>query len=154
MKYIFYILIAGFAFIACNNDKTVDSTVSETNTPGEKSSENKQECYTGNSGKDTVLLNLKTDGDKISGTLSYKFFEKDSNHGTVEGSMHGDTLLANYRYNSEGTSSVREVAFLKKGTSLQEGYGEKTEKDGSQKFKSPASLEFGKGFILERSDCN
>lgn len=153
MKYIFYSLFAGAVFIACNNDKTVDSTTSETTSPAEKSAVSKQECYTGTSGKDSVMLNLKTESDKIAGTLTYKFFEKDSNHGTIEGKIHGDTLLADYRFNSEGVSSVREVAFLKKGNSLQEGYGEIEEKEGSQKFKSPANLEFGKGFILEEKDC-
>lgn len=153
MKYVLYGLIAGTVFIACNNDKTVESTISETTIPAEKAEAGKQECYIGTSGKDSVFLSLKTEGDKIAGTLSYKFFEKDSNHGSLEGTMQGDTLLANYHFNSEGVSSLREVAFLKKGSTLQEGYGDIEERDGSQKFKSPASLEFGKGFILEKTDC-
>jgi hypothetical protein len=42
-----------------------------------------------------MSLNIK--GNQIaSGKLSYKFFEKDKNEGTLVGEIKGDTLFADY----------------------------------------------------------
>jgi hypothetical protein len=149
MKYIFYSLIAGSMMAACNDrpgEKPAGETIVEVDKPA-------IECYVGNSGKDSVMISLERNEDGVSGNLSYKFFEKDSNHGSIVGSFHDDTLLANYNFAAEGSNSVRQVAFLKKDNQLLEGYGEMEEKEGILKFKSPASLSFGKGFILVKTDC-
>jgi hypothetical protein len=110
-------------------------------------------CYTGISGKDSVMLSISSNGERITGILSYKFYEKDSNHGSIDGVMKGDTLLADYSFAAEGQSSIRQVAFLKKDNSMVEGYGDVEEKDGKMQFKNPGALEFGKGFKLEKVDC-
>ena len=65
----------------------------------------------------------------VTGTLSYKFYQKDSNKGEFEGTLKGDTLLADYTFMSEGTQSVRQVVFLIKGETAIEGYGDIEEKD-------------------------
>jgi hypothetical protein len=150
MKYIFYSLLAGCVIIACNNNKPGEKHTGETIAAVDKPA---NECYMGTSGRDSVMLNLKNDGDRVSGTLSYKFHEKDSNHGSIDGVMHGDTLLANYSFASEGIISDRQVAFLKKDNRFIEGYGDMEEREGKLQLKSPASLTFGKGFILEKVDC-
>jgi len=49
-------------------------------------------CYLGIQGKDTIRMSLITKGDKLQyGKLSYKYFEKDYNEGTLTGTFRGDT---------------------------------------------------------------
>ena len=151
MKQIIYSLIAGIAITACNNSTPEEKTTDATTTV--KSETPTSQCYIGTSGKDSILLNLTGNGETVNGELSYLFSEKDRNTGTIEGVFHGDTLLADYSFMSEGTMSKRQVAFLKQDNKLLEGYGDMSEESGGTKFKSPASLSFGKGFNLEKTDC-
>jgi heat shock protein HslJ len=67
--------------------------------------------------------------------------------------MHGDTLVADYIFLSEGSSSVRQVAFLLDGRSAKEGYGPTAEQDGKMAFTDVKSLSFGKGVIMSKHDC-
>jgi hypothetical protein len=111
-------------------------------------------CYRFANDKDTILLNIENDYSKISGTLQYHLFEKDKNTGFLEGMMVGDTLFAEYTFFSEGVESVREVAFLKKGTTFVEGYGD-VEVDGNKAmFKDGAVLNFNSTMALTATDCN
>lgn len=111
-------------------------------------------CYRFANDKDTILLNIENDHSKISGTLQYHLFEKDKNTGFIEGMMVGDTLFAEYTFFSEGAESVREVAFLKKGTTFVEGFGE-VEVDGNKAtFKDSAVFNFNNQMVLSTTDCN
>jgi len=56
---------------------------------------------------DTIRLNLTQQGTDVSGPLAYLLTEKDSNTGTLSGQMRGDTLIADYTFQSEGEESVR-----------------------------------------------
>ena len=96
---------------SCNNEPkksteilTVEDTV--------KTVENKimipaSSCYSSMTGKDTVTLKVEIFPNVITGKLSYKFNEKDSNKGEFDGQFHGDTLLADYKFMSEGQLSAR-----------------------------------------------
>ncbi|MET0392045.1 MAG: hypothetical protein ABW019_02840 [Chitinophagaceae bacterium] len=156
MKY-FLLTITLFA-LACNNQPAPQQTAPpDTPAPGTalqpEPAATISPCYVGYSGRDTVRLTLSMNGDQVTGTLHYDFFEKDRNHGSISGHLHGDTLIADYIYTSEGMSSVREVAFLKQGNTLSEGYGP-TEKRGSKTaFHNPAALHYGQGFVLQPTDC-
>lgn len=99
---------------------------------------------------DTVRLHLTVNGKTASGHLTYALKEKDRNTGTFEGTIQNGILWADYTFNSEGQSSVREVAFRLDGTSAAEGYGNVGEKNGKMVFKDTAALEFGKGLVLEK----
>lgn len=112
-----------------------------------------QNCYTFVKGKDSAELSLITTGIVSTGELHYKWFEKDKNAGSIEGEMHGDTLVANYTFNSEGKQSVRQVAFLKKGNQLVEGFGDVEEKDGKVRFKDLSKLKFDDSMIFEKTAC-
>ncbi|RYG11970.1 MAG: hypothetical protein EOO07_19775 [Chitinophagaceae bacterium] len=94
-----------------------------------------------------------TSGNVTSGKLNYKLKEKDSNTGTIKGEMRGDTLLAEYTFNSEGTQSVRQVAFIKKGDQLLEGFGDVEQKDGKMVFKNTPKLTYGQSIVFEKVDC-
>ncbi|MES2575447.1 MAG: hypothetical protein V4572_10930 [Bacteroidota bacterium] len=112
-----------------------------------------KECYLGIINKDTFSMSLEIKGNEISsGELNYNFFEKDKNEGTLAGELKGDTLFADYTFTSEGVSSVREVAFLKKGNTYTEGFGDIVENNGKVVFKNAKQLKFGK-LVLSKVDC-
>ncbi|MEJ7666578.1 MAG: hypothetical protein WKG07_47195 [Hymenobacter sp.] len=78
----------------------------------------------------------------MTGQLVYRYFEKDQTGGILRGTLHGDTLRADYTFQSEGRESVREVAFLRRGTGWVEGYGDMAAQAGKLVFKQPAALCF------------
>jgi hypothetical protein len=114
-----------------------------------------EECYAVYSQKDTVFLHLKvTNSEQVSGTLQYKFYEKDRNGGTFKGIIKGDSLIANYTFTSEGKTSSRELVFLKKGDAYLEGYGEIVENNsGKVTFKNHKELQFDNSMLLSKTDC-
>ena len=145
-------VLVGF-FVSCKKEKTEEefSAVQESVVVGEIVTE---ECYIGILKKDTVLMSLKIKGNQVSsGELSYKFFEKDKNEGTFIGEMKGDTLFGDYTFMSEGVSSVRQIAFLKKGNTYTEGYGDIQESNGKLIFKNTKQLKFDGKIVLSKTDC-
>lgn len=110
-------------------------------------------CYAAITAADSVSLRLVNINGDITGELTYNNYEKDDNRGTIMGQMHGDTLLADYTFMSEGTESVRQVAFLKKGDGFVEGYGDAEERDGKMFFKNTTALDFGPGTVFEKVPC-
>ncbi|WP_266363657.1 hypothetical protein [Tellurirhabdus rosea] len=110
-------------------------------------------CYAYVSDKDTVLLQIDSDSDSLTGRLTYHYYEKDRNTGTFAGQMLGDTLLAFYRFQSEGTSSVRQVAFLRTDSSFVEGYGDVVENGGRMVFSNRRNVQFQPGVRLTKTTC-
>lgn len=150
MKY--YLLFAPLVFTAaCTSEKSEQTETSQetvttevVEVPG---------CYSSIMGQDTMVLHLETTGQEVTGNLSYNFYEKDDNRGTLRGEMHGDTLLADYTFQSEGTKSVRQVAFLKKGEGFVEGYGDSEERNGKMVFKNTSALDFSSGTAFKKVPC-
>ena len=89
----------------------------------------------------------------MTGELVYRLYEKDRNQGSLAGQLKGDTLLAEYRFQSEGSQSVRQVAFLKKGDAYLEGFGEVEEREGKTVFKDVSTLCFTDMMVLRKEDC-
>lgn len=112
-------------------------------------------CYQGVQGNDTIVMRLIRKGDSLqSGKLSYRFFEKDQNEGTVTGVFHGDTLLGKYKFKSEGTTSVRDVIFLKRGKSYIEGYGPvDQDAHGQVVFQNLKAIQFNDALPLIEIPC-
>jgi hypothetical protein len=55
---------------------------------------------------------------------------------------------------SEGVSSIREVAFLKKGSTYVEGYGDVVDDNkGKVTFKDTKQLKFEGNIVLSKIDC-
>ena len=132
---------------SCNNQQQQSAT-------NEKPDENNLlNCYRYINNNDTI--NLKTVNVKgfITGTLVYNLYEKDENKGTIQGSMKGNVLIADYTFFSEGMKSVRQVAFKKIGSNFIEGYGDVEDKNGKMIFKNPDSLTFSQSVILKAFDC-
>ena len=111
------------------------------------------ECYEYVKGKDTITANFIIQNKTVSGDLTYAYFEKDKNSGTIVGTMNGDTLVANYTFNSEGVESVRQVAFIRKNKTLTEGYGESEEVNRAMVFKDLSQLNFSNSTVLTEIPC-
>jgi hypothetical protein len=111
-------------------------------------------CYQAVIKQDTFRLQvLLTDG-KAMGTLAYRFKEKDSSYGNIDGAMHGDTLFAIYTYQSEDRLSKREVAFLLSPSEAQEGYGTLEEDGDVMRFATHADLQFGTLMRMKQIACD
>ena len=112
-------------------------------------------CYQGIQEKDTISLTLISKGNQLQyGKLSYHYFEKDRNEGTLVGAFHGDTLFGKYSFHSEGALSVREVIFLKQGTSYREGFGPVVDDHkGTLTFKDRKAIAFNSALPLVEVPC-
>lgn len=111
------------------------------------------ECYVYANEKDTISTQFRILDNSVTGKLSYKLYEKDKNEGTFQGTISGDTLIADYKFISEGKESVRQVVFLKMNETMIEGFGESVEKDGKMVFKDKKKLNFGSNIVLRKGDC-
>lgn len=111
-------------------------------------------CYTFEQNNSRVVAHLEAAEDSVKGQLRYDFYEKDDNEGEFAGTMRGDTLLGVYTFYSEGQQSKREVAFLRQGDRLVEGYGNAQPKNGVQRFDALSQLTFGQGVVLTKTACN
>lgn len=111
------------------------------------------ECYQLAKGKDTISASLTIDGENVSGNLIYNFYEKDKNTGSILGTIKGDTLLADYTFQSEGQESVREVIFLRKNKTLTEGYGESKQEGNKSVFLNPKIIQFKSITVLKEVPC-
>ncbi|AEI50854.1 hypothetical protein [Runella slithyformis] len=143
-------LLIGSILGACSSQNSHESTSVAADNIAKEMTAN---CYTYVNNRDTVELNLMQLGTKVSGELTYKLYEKDANRGTIEGEIKGDTLLANYTFKSEGISSLRQVAFLKKGEDWVEGIGDVVGIDGRVNFKDPKALHFHNSLVLKKGTC-
>lgn len=148
MKFSFFTIVA-IGILSCNNQQA-DENKNETQVPG--SDTETATCYAYVNNKDTVLLHVYMKDKVITGELSYNFYEKDKNTGTIQGELKGDTLIADYSFVSEGVSSVREVVFLKKGSELVEGYCDADQVDNKLVFKNRSTLNFS-GITLKPTAC-
>lgn len=157
------LLLTGIALLAsaCNSNNTdtkgADSTsvtaIDTTLTPAVPIQAKITDCYIYTKNRDTVKLKLNTENEELTGDLSYNLFEKDSNKGTISGEIKGDTILAEYTFDSEGMRSTREVVFLKRDGKLYEGFGDLEEKSGKTVFKNRAQLKFGNAIVLSLTEC-
>ncbi|MEJ5992889.1 hypothetical protein WG904_00570 [Pedobacter sp. Du54] len=145
----YFFILAAIFFMACqNNQQSQKNEESNTKIPTE------QTCYRYTKNNDTASLMLISSGTIVTGQLNYQLFEKDSNNGVIKGEMRGDTLIADYSFDSEGMQSTRQVAFLKKDGKLLEGFGDVIEKDGKTVFKALSDLKFGNAIEFTKVNCN
>lgn len=112
-----------------------------------------QDCYVAVNGKDSVFISVEDNLGTIIGKMRYKNFEKNSSYGDISGTQHGDTLKLNYTFQAEGTTSEREIYFLKKGGNLVEAIGEHTTEGNIDTYTDPARLTYN-GQTLKPINCD
>lgn len=150
---VFSILLTLF-FLSCNNETEKESTATDTIVVAPTSvGEPAHFCYEFITNQDTVQLELVVGpDDMVSGDLLYQLAGKDRNKGTLKGIIHNDTILADYTFMSEGKQSVREITFLRKDSSLTEGYAAMVDADDKTQFKSGVIPDY-KGIKLMLTKC-
>lgn len=99
-------------------------------------------CYEMTMKKDSAFMRLNLQDSIVSGTLNFIFFEKDRNLGTFKGVLRGDRILADYTFQSEGVTSVREIVFKIKDTTLLHGFGELKEEGGKLVFENVDDVQY------------
>jgi len=162
MKHSFAILLAFCFFASCNNTETTKTMDKKDSTGGNENTKSTdaqnaavaKECYEMTNVNDSVFVQLNINNSEVNGTMFTQFAGKDQNNGTFTGTMIGDTLLADYTFTSEGMQSVRQVAFLKKGNQLVQGFGEIRDQDGKMVFRNKAQLNFDAKMTLNKVACN
>lgn len=139
---------------AANNDKAKDST-KENTTTAITTSPNIDGCYIFILKKDTANLKINIKNSQVSGNLTYNHFEKDGNVGIIKGKFQDSLIIADYTFQSEGITSVREVVFKISGENLIEGYGDIIiNKNGdTARFKNPSQLKFQDNQPFVKEDC-
>lgn len=96
-------------------------------------------------------MNLTEVTDEVNGNFDIVFAEKDSNNGTFVGKLNGNKLIGLYTFQSEGTESSREIAFLVTNNQLIEGFGELIE--NGTKFKDTAAIKYSSTMLLTKVEC-
>src|SRR4051812_35659780 len=104
-------LLIIFCSIACNSN-TNNKQTADVQPAGDSivAAVSSQLCYAYMQNRDTVLLNITATGNTFTGHMLYQVYGKDRNDGTLQGTIQGDTLTADYTFASEGMTSVRQVA--------------------------------------------
>ncbi|GAB2787689.1 hypothetical protein HNQ93_002697 [Hymenobacter luteus] len=111
------------------------------------------QCYAAYSDDDTIHLQISTLHPAVTGRIVFKDAHRQS--GPISGTMHGDTLLADWRleYNGKPGSVSTPVAFLRHGNSFLQGFGDIKEQGGRFIFKNQATLLFDPARILQPVSC-
>ena len=140
--------------ISCNNaDQSSNATGDSTSETNIVVPIVKEQCYENQNGADTVQLRLTDSSGVVTGNLDYRIEGKDANTGTFKGNMYGDTLIADYRFRSEGKTSLRQIVFLRRDSFLIEGFGPVMKVNKQMKFKSRDSLTFNEVNRLINVPC-
>lgn len=148
-------IIPGFAILLSTLAACQGTSTKTTSSDAEvgKTQLSMKQCFQHIAQKDSAFLSLDTKNNQVSGQLSYRLYEKDKNNGTVAGVVKGDTIIADYTFQSEGMTSTRQVVWLKKNGQLLEATGDIEEVNGKMKFKNLSKLSFGKSMIFEETTC-
>ena len=150
-----FILVTVFvALFASCKDESKSRNASEAPRPDLKEQPavtSTKECYRWISNKDTVDIRFVRTADNVRGTLRYMWFEKDKSNGTINGVFKRDTLRADFKFQSEGLESVREVVFVRKENQLIQGNGEMEEKKGKMVFIG--KLDFNNSITMKKIEC-
>ena len=155
-----YLILIGCFLGACTSNTNKEKTVEgkEVQDVGViDSTSSLGGCYTAILKRDTsdLVLQHNKDAISVSGDLSIKNFEKDSNKGTLNGKIEGDLIVAWYDFFSEAKSSVRQVVFKMQGDMLLQGYGNLVNKGNSDTlmFSNIGALKYLMEMPFVKRDC-
>jgi hypothetical protein len=111
----YFIAVALLTMLSCQQSANTSSQAGEKDsivtTPASAGIAAGPQCYIRISGKDTSFLQFETDNEVINGQLEYRLYEKDRNKGAFTGTITNNIIEGEYRFMSEGTTSVRPVVF-------------------------------------------
>lgn len=154
-KTLLFIAAVSMFLASCESDSKKQSTLDSSIMSDHISEYSKpDECFIYNKNKDLATLRIySTGGNKVLGQLTYSLDGKDKNSGPIYGIVKGDTIIVDYKFESEGVYSKRQVVWVKHGVALLEGTGEVYQVNGNVKFKNISKLTFGNSIVFEPADC-
>lgn len=104
---------------------------------------NSDACFLKTTSKDSVMLQVHIQDTSISGDLSYRYFEKDKNTGTISGRIRNNIIHAQYTFLSEGVQSTRPVVFKLQNDKAYEAVPDSINPEGIPVFSAnDAALKF------------
>ena len=111
-------------------------------------------CYIGKLSKDIYYLNILSQSDNaVTASIFYNTFEKDDSTGDFAGSYTNGVLDGLYTFNSEGSTSERELIFKGSATGFTAGYAVPDPVNGTYFFR-PLSVTWEKQFtFLPATGC-
>ena len=145
---------------ACANNTTEKNTVPEQKEKEREeidksySYHNNDGCYWKITGRDTMVAWLVQTENTVTGKLSFDNYQKDGSSGPVHGTLHGNTIKLWYEFESEGTKSIMEVWFERRGNALVRGVGPTGVRKDSSYFTDPAAVRFDEKQSLQKTDCS
>lgn len=113
-------------------------------------------CYMAIDGRDTAMLNLKTEGKKVTGLLFFNYYKKNKTLGSIKGSFERDTLLADYLLTVDHQKTIyrNPIAFLKKDGKLIMGVGIIETAWGRNYFSKNIPIDYKNGrFVFNEVSC-
>lgn len=99
-------------------------------------------CYEMTHKGDTATLQLEVEDSLVTGRLAYRWYQKDANTGTIKGVLRDSLILADYTFESEGLTSVRELILKIEDTVLVEAFGDLQTKGNKVVFANPAAVQY------------
>ena len=159
MKHLMLIACLILTLSGCKNNeskKTEDPMTEvqkDTDMDGSKEPKLEVGCYLYNEQGDLVRFEITTiNGSSVKGKLNYAYAEKDKNEGTFDGVLTGNKLFGKYTFMSEGTESIRDVAFKVEKNQVVEGFGDLND-DGAT-FKDTTKLNYRATTPWKKGPCN
>ena len=99
-------------------------------------------------------MNVTQQQDSITGSLIYNRHDKDDNKGVVHLWRTDNRAEGWYTFQSEGTTSVRQVVFKITDNTFAEGYGDIKMNNDTAVFKYPHALNFEEKHSFNKVNCN
>ena len=141
------------AMASCKKEETKEKPVENKKVVEEVVHTKKIECFGYSKNRDTIYMALHiTDDSLVEGNLSYSLYEKDQNKGELRGRLSNDSLFADYSFESEGKTSVREVFFVRTDSGFVEGFTNSEERNSKFVF-TDKNFKLNNSFPLKRMDC-
>jgi hypothetical protein len=156
LKNILMVGLLAFA-VGCNEAGRQDDNAKENTSAGDTDISTTpiplDGCYSMIFKDDTASMRLNMVDSLVTGDLSYRLYAKDSNEGSIKGTVRDSLIIAYYTFRSEGTMSVRQVVFKVVGTSLVEGYGDLNTNHDTVRFKNIHQLSFQNDRPFIKTPC-
>lgn len=110
-------------------------------------------CYEMTIKKDSAFLDLQVIDTLVKGKLDFNFSEKDKNAGTFNGVLRNDKIFADYTFQSEGVTTVREIILQIKDGTLIQAFGDLKEQNGKLVFANKENLQYQMNNPFIKIDC-
>lgn len=112
-------------------------------------------CYSAMLERDVYTLTITSEHrGTVLGSVSFDNFEKDSSSGTFVGTYNDGLLVGDYSFQSEGMSSVRQLAFQKVDNGFVPGFGEVQVVDDRETFVDTTALSYDNSYtFIKQATC-